>query len=84
MGGKLDCGGRGREMKCCASYWWCDPSSGTKYADVGTVADAQTYYDNMAGDYEAVVRGWGYNCPEVGVPSPPASPLLGRRSWPTR
>jgi len=46
-------------------YWWCDPGCGLKYADVATPSDAQTYYDNMAEDYEAVVRGWGYNSPEV-------------------
>ena len=49
------------------SYWWCDPGCGQKYKDVGNPEDAQAYYDNMAEDYEAVVRGWGYNCPEVGI-----------------
>ena len=47
------------------SYWWCDPGRGEKYVDVGDIADAEAYYDHMAGDYEAAVRGWGYNCPEV-------------------
>ena len=56
------------------SYWWCDPGCGEKYVDVGNIADAETYYDDMAGDYEAAVRGWGYNCPEVGRAEPP--PLL--------
>ena len=48
------------------SYWWCDNAVGTKYSDVGNAVDAQEYYDNMAEDYENVVRAWGYNCPEVG------------------
>ena len=56
------------------SYWWCDPGCGEKYVDVGNIADAEAYYDDMAGDYEAAVRGWGYNCPEVGRAEPP--PLL--------
>ena len=47
------------------SYWWCDNSVGTKYTDVGNALDAEQYYDNMAEDYENVVRAWGYNCPEV-------------------
>ena len=54
------------------SYWWCDPATGLKYQDVGSPADARAYYDDMAEDYEAAVRGWGYNCPEVrGVTSHP-------------
>ena len=31
----------------------------------GQVADPRSYYDQLAGDYERVVRGWGYNCPEL-------------------
>lgn len=27
----------------------------------------QEYYDDMAEDYETVVRAWGYNCPEVKI-----------------
>ena len=47
-------------------YWWCDHSVGSKYVDVGSAgANAEEYYDNMAEDYESVVRAWGYNCPEV-------------------
>ena len=46
-------------------YWWCDNSIGLKYTDVGSAVDAQEYYDNMAEDYEKVVRAWGYNMPEV-------------------
>jgi len=46
-------------------YWWCDNSIGLKYTDVGSAVDAQEYYDNMAEDYEKVVRAWGYNMPEL-------------------
>ena len=48
------------------SYWFCDNTVGLKYTDVGSAVDAQEYYDNMADDYEKVVRAWGYNMPEVG------------------
>ena len=27
--------------------------------------DVEKYYDNMANEYEYVVRSWGYNMPEV-------------------
>ena len=54
---------------------------GEKYTDVGSAKNSQVfsrfskllfltnffqeYYDDMAEDYETVVRAWGYNCPEV-------------------
>lgn len=47
------------------SYWWCDSTLGKKYTDVGSVKNSQEYYDDMAEDYETVVRAWGYNCPEL-------------------
>ena len=64
-------------------YWWCDPGHGQKYVDVGTVGDARTYYDTMAGDYEAAVRGWGYNCPEVRIVQPHHhhQSLLSNAQW---
>ena len=48
-------------------YWFAEHRGGAsiKYSDINHPIDnIEEYYDNMAGDYEDVVRSWGYNMPE--------------------
>ena len=50
-------------------FWFGDSECGERFANVGdinSIGDPGEYYDDMAGSYEEVVRGWGYNMPEVG------------------
>ena len=48
-------------------FWFGDSESGKKFAGgiINRVGDPREYYDDLAGSYEEVVRGWGYNMPEV-------------------
>ena len=49
-------------------FWFGDLECGEKFAgDINSIGDPRTYYENMALEYEEVVRGWGYNMPEVFV-----------------
>ena len=48
-------------------FWFGDLECGKRFAgDVNNVDDPMEYYNDMADSYEEVVRGWGYNMPEVG------------------
>lgn len=42
-------------------------ASGNKHTNINklAMADAEAYYDKMAEEYEATVRGWGYMMPEL-------------------
>merc|ERR1719317_1323617 len=47
-------------------FWFGDSECGEEFAgDINKIEDPEEYYDKMAGNYEQVVRGWGYNMPEV-------------------
>mmetsp|Transcript_104962 Transcript_104962/g.203160 ORF Transcript_104962/g.203160 Transcript_104962/m.203160 type:complete len:480 (+) Transcript_104962:60-1499(+) len=49
-------------------FWFCDCTPGDRYvADINKITAPEEYYDSMAKDYEAVVRGWGYCMPEAAV-----------------
>ena len=49
-------------------FWFGDSECGEEFAgDINKIEDSEEYYDKMAGNYEQVVRGWGYNMPEVGT-----------------
>ena len=52
-------------------FWFCDHDGETakKYSkDINKeMEDIEKYYDDMANDYESVVRSWGYNMPEAVV-----------------
>ena len=51
-------------------FWFLDVESGDKFADilrdsVRNVSDPTELYNKLAESYEEVVRGWGYNMPEI-------------------
>uniref|UniRef100_A0A7S4SJ91 Methyltransferase type 11 domain-containing protein n=1 Tax=Alexandrium monilatum TaxID=311494 RepID=A0A7S4SJ91_9DINO len=49
-------------------FWFCDCALGDKYSsDINKIASPEDYYNAMAGDYESVVRSWGYRMPEAAV-----------------
>ena len=54
------------------NYWFGEHrgTASTKYSgDINKIVNVEKYYDDMAIDYEEVVRSWGYNMPESVVDS---------------
>ena len=55
------------------NYWFSDergPTAAMNYSkDINKIVNVEKYYDEMATDYEDVVRNWGYNMPETAVNS---------------
>ena len=55
------------------NYWFSDERGTTaamNYSkDINKIENVEKYYDEMATDYEDVVRNWGYNMPETAVNS---------------
>ena len=55
------------------NYWFSDergPTAAMNYSkDINKIENVEKYYDQMATDYEDVVRNWGYNMPETAVNS---------------
>ena len=55
------------------NYWFSDDRGTTaalNYSkDINKIENVEKYYDEMATDYEEVVRNWGYNMPETAVNS---------------
>ena len=55
------------------NYWFSDergPTAARNYSkDINKIENVEKYYDQMATDYEDVVRNWGYNMPETAVNS---------------
>ena len=49
-------------------FWYLDVESGKLFDDIiknTKTDDSRGLYNNMAENYEEIVRGWGYNMPEV-------------------
>ena len=49
-------------------FWYLDTESGKRFDDIiktTQAKDPRGLYNNMAENYEEIVRGWGYNMPEV-------------------
>jgi len=49
-------------------FWFLDVASGNRFGNTiqnNKVSGPQELYDNMAENYEEIVRGWGYNMPEI-------------------
>ncbi len=55
---------KGLTSSQCYRFWFAvnDPE---KYKDIYNVKDVYQYYQKFVGDYEEVMRGWGYCVPEV-------------------
>lgn len=47
--------------------FWLAKNDPSKYRDIYTINDIFEYYQKFVGDYEEVMRGWGYCVPEVTV-----------------
>jgi len=47
-------------------FWFVDIECGEKFSEnIRVVSDPTELYNKMAENYEEVVRGWGYNMPEI-------------------
>ena len=47
--------------------FWLAKNDPSKYRDIYAINDIFEYYQKFVGDYEEVMRGWGYCVPEVTV-----------------
>ena len=60
--------GRSRQptsLSFLASRFWFAKNDPSKYRDIYAINDIFEYYQKFVGDYEEVMRGWGYCMPEV-------------------
>ena len=49
------------------SRFWFAKNDPSKYTDIYAIDNIFEYYQKFVGDYEEVMRGWGYCVPEVTV-----------------
>ena len=49
------------------SRFWFAKNDPSKYLDIYAIDNIFEYYQKFVGDYEEVMRGWGYCVPEVTV-----------------